>query len=149
MSPHELAARLVAHRQAAYAEPDRGVRHGLRRAFRDDVVVWAAHLQTRPDLLEGLLHLLVSEIALERQEQGLPVPPLPDLPATAGDPDVEILTPGGDHLEAIAGLDRIAAQLAAFPAWSLAVILDDGATVTVRPSRAPLTPEPTPAGVTG
>lgn len=131
----DLVARLVALRQTSLSTPG-GYGRRLKRAYGDDVAVWGAWLQTHPDDLATVLHLLVTEVAQHRIDHGLPALEAPT-PAVPADPDVVLHGPAGEH----ATLDRLGAMLAAFPDWTISVTLDDGSTVTARPASAPHTPE--------
>jgi hypothetical protein len=130
--PHELAIRLVAIRQASL-EP-RPEARSLGTAYRDELTVAAAWLQTRPDVLEGVLNVLVSEIATSRRDLGLPLLPAPAWSFPVDRP-VELEASPGIPPELLALVDRMAAIVYAEAPqrWVLGLELDDGE-VTARPA---------------
>jgi hypothetical protein len=126
---HEIALRLVALRQAGLGHTG-GAARSWRRAWTDDLAVWAAWLQTRPEELAAVLHLLATEIAQTRRERDLPIVDVP-APVLPADPDHELQGPAGDA----ATLDRLGVMLRTFPDWRIEVTLASGETVTARPAR--------------
>lgn len=135
----QIVLRLTALRQASLGHTGGWARE-WRRAWTDDLAVWAAWLQTHPDDLVAVLHLLTTEIAQTRRDAGFPIleVPTPVLPA---DPDLEIDGTGGHAL-----LDRVGALLAGIPDWEIRLTLADRSTVTARPAGRSLTPERVAAG---
>jgi hypothetical protein len=124
----QIALRLVALRQAGLGHTGGWARE-WRRAWEDDLAVWAAWLQTHPDDLVAVLHLLATEIAQARRDAGLPIVDVPT-PVLPEDPDLEIDGPDAHEL-----LDRLGVMLRAFPDWRIEVTLETGETVTARPAR--------------
>lgn len=133
MTPHELAIRLVALRQASLEPGGKPI----RRSYREELTVSTAWLQTRPAVLERVLNVLISEIATSRRELGLPVLDAPawSIPA---DPPIDLTASDDMPADLLALLDRLAVQLAAAAAdvdWELDVTVGiDGA--TARPARS-------------
>lgn len=138
LGPHGIALRLIALRQEHLAAAEREQRHTLARAFREDLALWVPWFVAHPDdaHLLAFVNLLVTEIATERNRQGLPAPEV-STPALWAAPDVDVYTngPAPAPAGAVALVDRLGAMLAGFPGWTITVDLDDGGTVTARPHR--------------
>lgn len=136
MKAHEEAARLVGLRQAALgSERTPTWRAGAQRAYGEAVGAFAEHLRAGHHL-EGVLNLLLSEIALERNRAGLPAPDLlAESRATAGTPvDVHLEQTGPATAADVALLDRLGAELAArFPYWAVTAANRSGGVVSARP----------------